>query len=258
MLGQGFKEQIYDVYRYLPPETQVVLISATLMHDVLEMSSKFMTDPMRVLVKRDELTLEGIKQFFVAVEKEQWKFDTLCDLYDTLTITQAVIFCNTRRKVPRDVTCSSSGFLVAVAVPRLMLTTHCAFRSTGSPSKCASTTSQFRPCMAKCRRRSAIVSCPNFAPARGANLAVVSSRVTLRLAHSPTSFYFVASLCNFSRVLITTDVWGRGLDVQQVSLVINYDLPESRELYIHRCVWHPRGFVFMGVCLPSCPQPPSS
>ena len=52
-----------------------------------------------MLVKRDELTLEGIKQFFVAVEREEWKFDTLCDLYDTLTITQAVIFCNTKRKV---------------------------------------------------------------------------------------------------------------------------------------------------------------
>ena len=47
----------------------------------------------------DELTLEGLKQFFVAVEKEEWKFDTLCDLYDTLTITQGVIFCNTKRKV---------------------------------------------------------------------------------------------------------------------------------------------------------------
>lgn len=58
-----------------------------------------MTDPIRILVKRDELTLDGIKQFFVAVEKEEWKFDTLCDLYDTLTITQAVIFCNTKRKV---------------------------------------------------------------------------------------------------------------------------------------------------------------
>jgi len=63
------------------------------------MTSKFMTDPIRILVKRDELTLEGIKQFFVAVEREEWKFDTLCDLYDTLTITQAVIFCNTKRKV---------------------------------------------------------------------------------------------------------------------------------------------------------------
>ena len=51
------------------------------------------------LALSDELTLEGIKQFFVAVEREEWKFDTLCDLYDTLTITQAVIFCNTKRKV---------------------------------------------------------------------------------------------------------------------------------------------------------------
>ena len=61
MLNKGFKEQIYDVYRYLPPETQVVLVSATLPNEVLEMTSKFMTDPMRILVKRDELTLEGIK-----------------------------------------------------------------------------------------------------------------------------------------------------------------------------------------------------
>lgn len=99
MLSKGFKEQIYDVYRYLPPATQVVLISATLPQEVLEMTDKFMTTPIRILVKRDELTLEGIKQFFVAVEKEEWKFDTLCDLYDTVTITQAVIFCNTRRKV---------------------------------------------------------------------------------------------------------------------------------------------------------------
>jgi len=99
LLNKGFMDQIYDVYRYLPPQTQVVVLSATLPHDVLEMTTKFMTDPVRILVKRDELTLEGIKQFFVAVEKEDWKFDTLCDLYDTLTITQAVIFCNTRRKV---------------------------------------------------------------------------------------------------------------------------------------------------------------
>ena len=87
------------IRRYLPPNTQVVLLSSTLSYDVLEMTTKFMTEPVRILVKRDELTLEGIKQFFVAVEKEEWKFDTLCDLYDTLTITQAVIFCNTRRKV---------------------------------------------------------------------------------------------------------------------------------------------------------------
>lgn len=99
MLNQGFKEQIYDVYRYLPPETQVCLISATLPHEILEMTSKFMSEPVKVLVKRDELTLEGIRQFFVAVEREEWKFDTLVDLYETVTVTQAVIFCNTKRKV---------------------------------------------------------------------------------------------------------------------------------------------------------------
>lgn len=53
----------------------------------------------RILVKRDELTLEGIKQFHVNVEREEWKLDTLCDLYETLAITQSVIFANTRRKV---------------------------------------------------------------------------------------------------------------------------------------------------------------
>jgi translation initiation factor 4A len=67
--------------------------------DVLEVTKKFMRDPVRILVKKDELTLEGIKQFYIAVEKEEWKLDTLCDLYETVTITQAVIFCNTRRKV---------------------------------------------------------------------------------------------------------------------------------------------------------------
>ena len=106
MLSRGFREQIYDVFQMLPPDNpeknrrmQVVLLSATMPDDVLEVTSKFMRDPIRIFVKRDELTLEGIKQFFVSVEREEWKLDTLADLYETVTITQAVIFCNTRRKV---------------------------------------------------------------------------------------------------------------------------------------------------------------
>lgn len=63
------------------------------------MTNKFMNDPLKFLVKRDELTLEGIKQFFILVEKEEWKFETLCDLYNTITITQAVIFCNSKTAV---------------------------------------------------------------------------------------------------------------------------------------------------------------
>jgi len=173
MLGKGFKEQLYDIYRYLPPETQVVLVSATMPHDVLEMTSKFMNEPVRILVKRDELTLEGIKQFFVAVEKEEWKFDTLCDLYDILTITQAVIFCNTKLKVD-------------------WLTT-------------------------KMREENFTVSSMHGDMAQEERENIMQE---FRQGKS--------------RVLIATDVWGRGLDVQQVSLVINYDLPNSRELYIHR------------------------
>ncbi len=67
---------------------QVALFSATMPPDILELTTKFMRSPVRILVKRDELTLEGIRQFYIGVDKEQWKFETLCDLYETLTITQ--------------------------------------------------------------------------------------------------------------------------------------------------------------------------
>ena len=99
MLSRGFKDQIYEVFRNLKEDIQVILLSATMPTEVLEVTTRFMRDPIRILVKKEELTLEGIKQFYVMVEKEEWKFETLTDLYDTLTITQAVIFCNTRRKV---------------------------------------------------------------------------------------------------------------------------------------------------------------
>eukprot|EP00771_Trimastix_marina_P000477 gnl/Trimastix_PCT/1499.p2 GENE.gnl/Trimastix_PCT/1499~~gnl/Trimastix_PCT/1499.p2 ORF type:complete len:411 (+),score=157.96 gnl/Trimastix_PCT/1499:55-1233(+) len=173
MLSRGFKEQILEIYRYLPRGTQIVLLSATLPQEILEMTTKFMTDPVRVLVKRDELTLEGIKQFFVAVEKEFWKFETLCDLYDTLTITQAVIFCNTREKVDW---------------------------------------------LAKKMRDA------NFTVAsmHGGNTQQERNEIMKQYREGG------------QRVMITTDVWARGLDVSQVSVVINYDLPNNRELYIHR------------------------
>lgn len=173
MLGKGFKDQIYDIYRYLPHTTQVILLSATLPREVLEMTRKFMTNPKRVLVKRDELSLEEVKQFFVAVEKEDWKFDTLCDLYDSLTVTQAVIFCNTRAKVDwLTEKMTSANFTVSSMHGEM-----------------------------KQQERDEIMK---------------------------------AFRDGESRVLITTDIWSRGIDVSQVSLVINYDLPENREKYIHR------------------------
>ncbi|CAA7022215.1 unnamed protein product [Microthlaspi erraticum] len=173
MLGRGFKDQIYDVYRYLPPDLQVCLVSATLPRELLEMTTKFMTDPVKILVKRDELTLDQIKQYFVNVEKEDWKFETLCDLFDTLTITQAVIFCNTKQKVD-------------------------------------SLSDKLR------RENFSLSSMHGDMPQRERDQIMNQFR------------------SGESRVLVTTDVWARGIDVQQVSLVINYDLPNTRELYIHR------------------------
>merc|ERR1712007_6422 len=99
MLSCGFKDQIYNIFRTLPPEVQVCLFSATMPAEILELSTKFMRNPVCILVKTDELTLEGIRQFYVALDRESWKLATLCDLYETLTISQAIIYCNLRRKV---------------------------------------------------------------------------------------------------------------------------------------------------------------
>jgi len=173
MLSRGFKEQIYDIFQMLKQDIQVCLFSATMPQDILDISSRFMRDPVRILVKRAELTLEGIKQFYVAVDKEDWKFDTLCDLYETLTITQAIIYCNTRRKVD-------------------WLTDKMGQRDFTVSSMHGDMTGQERELIMKEFRSGS------------------------------------------SRVLITTDLLARGIDVQQVSLVINYDLPANRENYIHR------------------------
>merc|ERR1740138_1432196 len=172
MLSRGFKDQIYDVFQKLPPSVHVGLFSATMPSDVLELTSKFMRDPIRILVKRDELTLDGIKQFYVMVEREEWKLDTLCDLYETLTITQCIIYVNTRRKV---------DWLVD-----------------------------------KMQQNDFTVSCMH------GEMEQKERDIIMREFRSGSS-----------RVLITTDLLARGIDVQQVSLVINYDLPTNRENYIH-------------------------
>jgi len=173
MLSHGFKDQIYDIFKTMPPNIQVCLFSATMAPDILDLTTKFMRDAVRILVKKDELTLEGIRQFYVAIEKEEWKLDTLCDLYETLTITQAIIYCNTRRKV---------DFLAD-----------------------------------QMQKRDFTVSTMH------ADLTQQERALVMREFRSGSS-----------RVLISTDLLARGIDVQQVSLVINYDLPQNMENYLHR------------------------
>jgi translation initiation factor 4A len=73
MLSRGFKEQIHDIFTCLPSQVQVALFSATMANDILDLTTKFMIDPVRILVKKDQLTLEGIRQFYIAIDKEDWK-----------------------------------------------------------------------------------------------------------------------------------------------------------------------------------------
>ena len=139
------------------------------------------------------MTLEGIKQFYIAVEKEEWKLDTLCDLYETVTITQAVIFCNTRRKVDwLTDKMHSREFTVSAMVSVLTSSMHSRITVIYTFSKHGDMDQKQREVLMKEFRSGS------------------------------------------SRVLITTDLLARGIDVQQVSLVINYDLPTNRENYIHR------------------------
>jgi translation initiation factor 4A len=98
MLDLGFQDQIYDIVKYCPEDTQICLFSATMPREALNLTNKFMNNPVHILIKKEQVTLEGIKQFFINVEREDWKLDTLCDLYENLTITQAIIFVNTIRK----------------------------------------------------------------------------------------------------------------------------------------------------------------
>lgn len=172
MLSQGFSEQIYEIFKFLPKDIQVALFSATMPPDVLELTSKFMRDPKRILVKKEALTLEGIKQFYVAVE-EEYKLETLMDLYDSVSIAQSVIFCNTRRKVD----------WLADQMNQKQFTV--SFMHADMP--------------------------------KGEREKVMA---TFRSGSS--------------RVLITTDLLSRGIDVQHVSIVINFDLPANRESYLHR------------------------
>jgi len=173
MLSRGFRDQLYDIFQFLPSEMQVVLASATMPTDALELSNKFMRNPIRILVMQDEVTLEGIKQFYVYIGDPKMKLATLVDLYESITINQAIIFCNSRRVVDwltdqlcqRDFTVSSMHGDMDSAERTLVMKE---FRS-GS-----------------------------------------------------------------SRVLISTDLLGRGIDVSSVSIVINYDLPRFREQYVHR------------------------
>jgi len=173
MLSQGFLPDIREIFHKLPADMQVGLFSATMPKDALFITKRFMKNPTKIFVKREQLTLDGILQYYVDVGHSDYKFDTICDLYDALNISQSVIFCSTVRGV---------DFLTE-----------------------------------EMRRKDFTVSGIHGRMSQDERKEIMSQ--------------FRAGQIRF---LIATDLVARGIDVHGVSVVVNYDLPNDRENYIHR------------------------
>jgi len=173
MLSEGFREDVYTVFQHIPEQCQVIIVSATFPPEVHEISKKFMRDPVKILIPTEDITLAGIKQFYVDCGEDAAKFAVLMDLYEVMTISQSVIFVNTRRK---------AQWLAE-----------------------------------EMNAQDHSVSCIH------SDMEPPERELTMR--------EFVNGA---TRVLIATDVLARGIDVQQVSCVMNFDLPPDRENYIHR------------------------
>lgn len=173
MLSAGFKDQIYKIFQFMNNEVQLGLFSATMPDELNMLTSKFMRNPIQILEKRELLTLQGIAQFYVALDNDEHKYATLKDLFSTLTISQAIIYCNSIKRVD-----DLYDAMVHDKFP--VAKTH----SGVDESERQKTYESFRS--------------------------------------------------GTARVLISTDLFSRGIDVQQVSVVINFDIPKNIHTYLHR------------------------
>ena len=174
MLEDLFAEQIKAIlHEKFPSATRLALFSATMPDNVLEIAEQFLSDPVRILLPPDEVTLEGIKQYYVELEQEDWKLSVLLDLYLHITVNQALIYVNKRQKAEwLAKQLASQGFTLEYI---------------------------------------------------HGDMDVIERKKRMEDFRSGTV-----------RILISTDLLARGIDVQQVSLVVNYELPLQRENYVHR------------------------
>lgn len=173
MLSAGFKEQVYHIFQFLGSKVQVALFSATLPNEIQSLTEKFMRDPIKILVKTESVTLEGIKQYYVALENDAQKYETLKDLFECISVSQCIIYCNSITRV--------SDLCEALCKDNFPV---CCIHSG----------------MEKTEREKAYKEFTNGG----------------------------------SRVLISSNLTARGIDVQQVSTVINFDIPKDIHTYIHR------------------------
>jgi superfamily II DNA/RNA helicase len=173
MLSKGFKDQIYNIFQHLSQKLQLVLFSATMPEDILNMTQKIMKNPVAITMKKENLNLDCIKQYFVALSDDLHKYDTLKDLFSTISVNQCIIYCNNvKRVIDLQNAMTNDGYSV------------CSIHSS----------------MEKAEREKV------FANFRQGTY----------------------------RVLISSNITARGIDVQQVSTVINFDVPKCVHTYLHR------------------------
>lgn len=173
MLSAGFKDQIYKIFQYMHNDIQIGLFSATVPETLEQLTTKFMRNPIKILVKADMLTLQGIAQYYIRLDSDEHKYATIKDLFEGLTISQAIIYCNSTRRVD-----DLEEAMVQDSFP----------------------VKKIHGKMEESERKE---------------------------VHKD----FKNGGC---RVLITSDLFARGIDIQQVSVVINFDVPKSEHTYLHR------------------------
>ena len=173
MLSVGFKDQVYQIFQYLPETITVSLFSATLPKEVEDLTKKFMREPIKILVKNDMLTLEGISQYYIALETDNDKFNTIKDLFGWISSSQAIIYCNSLKRV--------SDLYSAMIKDEFPV---CCIHSGMDKEQRNETYNDFK---------------------NGKHRVCISSNVT-----------------------------ARGIDIQQVSTVINFDIPKCPHTYLHR------------------------
>lgn len=173
MLGLGFLEQINEVIKNIPPLCQIALFSATISPEIIKLTENIMNDPVKILVKKENLTLEGIKQYFVTCQSEEVKFENLLEIFSNIDLAQCFIYVNTKDK---------------------------------------------------CERLAEMMTEAGF------QIGFIHGKLEQEIRNNTMLQFREGAV----RILISTDLTGRGIDVHQVGLVINYELPSRKETYIHR------------------------
>jgi superfamily II DNA/RNA helicase len=173
MLSVGFKDQIYNIFQYFNTDIQVALFSATIPDNILPIIDKIMIDPVKICVKSEMLTLEGISQYYVAIDDDRQKYVTLKDIFSFISLTQCIIYCNSKKRVTDLYEAMvEDGFSV------------CCIHSSMNKQDREQSFNDFKS--------------------------------------------------GKTRILISSNVTSRGIDIQQVNVVINFDLPKCIHNYLHR------------------------